>query len=192
MQDYDFLCNMSTFRWGENEVNEERFRYNTERTFSGIIWIFFLHSDIVCGALYIWDNLVIIHYIMCLSGQCCLRTAARVSIFHQLVDFSIDVHTSWKDTDPTPIHSRRTRQDPDTPLSKKNRKISSEHNGERKKRRSARKLNKPAEQLDISYSGALNRPRLASDHSQRHNEQHKVTRNDVYHCTTLADSLVAK
>lgn len=76
------------------QVNEEPVRYSTERTFSWIIWIFFLHSDIVCRALYIWDNLVIIHYIMCLSGQCCLRTSARVSIFHQLVDFSIDVHTS--------------------------------------------------------------------------------------------------
>lgn len=63
---------------------------------------------------------------------------------------------------------------------------------EKGERRSARELNKRAQQLDISYSGALNRPRLASEHSQRHNEQHKVTRNDVYHCTTLADSLVAK
>lgn len=68
---------------------EELVKYNTERAFSWIIWIFFLHSDIVCRALYIWDNLVIIHYIMCLSGQRCLLTSASVDIFHQLVDFSL-------------------------------------------------------------------------------------------------------
>lgn len=42
--------------------------------------VFFLHSGIVCRALHIWDNLVIIHYIMYLATLCSLQTSAAIHV----------------------------------------------------------------------------------------------------------------
>lgn len=42
--------------------------------------VFFLHSGIVCRALHIWDNLVIIHYIMCLATLCSRPTSAAIHV----------------------------------------------------------------------------------------------------------------
>lgn len=47
----------------------------------------FLHSNIVCRALFIWDNLVIIHYIMCLANQCSLPTSGTVEIYHEIFNY---------------------------------------------------------------------------------------------------------